>query len=191
MPLETATFIDGLDVTNPLDGDLANELDDHLRLIKSTLRNTFLGDGGGDVFDKSILSTLAEMNTWNARIAALESQGAPIGAIPKLGQVTITTDEIISIGFTPRVIMAWGFSKPLAGERLSYDLSTGYWSQAGYKALGMFRSQSGAKFYDNSIFAVGGTIDAITVTAVNPDGFTFTRAPTTTDEVEIMYLAIP
>ncbi len=41
MPLETGTYINSLVVTNPLNTDLISECDDHLRLIKSTLKNTF------------------------------------------------------------------------------------------------------------------------------------------------------
>jgi hypothetical protein len=41
MPLETATFINGLDATNPAAGDSVGQADDHLRLIKATLKATF------------------------------------------------------------------------------------------------------------------------------------------------------
>lgn len=41
MPLETGTYIPDLVTTNPASGDGVNQGDSHLRLIKSTLRNTF------------------------------------------------------------------------------------------------------------------------------------------------------
>ena len=41
MALESATYIDGLVVTNPLGSDPLAGADDHLRLIKSTLKSTF------------------------------------------------------------------------------------------------------------------------------------------------------
>ena len=41
MALESATYIDGLVVTNPLGSDALAGADDHLRLIKSTLKSTF------------------------------------------------------------------------------------------------------------------------------------------------------
>lgn len=41
MALETATYINGLVPTNPAQGDLVSAGDDHLRLLKSTIRNTF------------------------------------------------------------------------------------------------------------------------------------------------------
>lgn len=41
MGLETAEFIDGLITTNPLSTDLKTQGDDHMRLIKLVLQNTF------------------------------------------------------------------------------------------------------------------------------------------------------
>ena len=41
MGLETATYITGLVETNPLANDFIREADDHMRLIKSVLKNTF------------------------------------------------------------------------------------------------------------------------------------------------------
>jgi hypothetical protein len=41
MPVETATTINQLDVARPGVNDLKSEGDDHLRLLKSTIKNTF------------------------------------------------------------------------------------------------------------------------------------------------------
>lgn len=41
MALETATYIDGLVVTNPTATDPKSQGDDHLRLLKSTIKTTF------------------------------------------------------------------------------------------------------------------------------------------------------
>lgn len=41
MPLETAIYIDGLVTTNPLGSDPLSAADDHIRLIKSSIKNTF------------------------------------------------------------------------------------------------------------------------------------------------------
>lgn len=41
MALETATYIADLNISNPAEGDPVNQGSDHLRLIKSTLKNTF------------------------------------------------------------------------------------------------------------------------------------------------------
>jgi microcystin-dependent protein len=44
--LETANYVADLVTTNPLTGDLKNQGDDHIRMIKSVLQNTFPGLGG-------------------------------------------------------------------------------------------------------------------------------------------------
>lgn len=41
MALETATYIDGLNASNPAASDAISTADDHLRLIKSTIKATF------------------------------------------------------------------------------------------------------------------------------------------------------
>jgi hypothetical protein len=41
MALESTTYIDGLVITNPTGTDPRSQGDDHLRLVKSTLRSTF------------------------------------------------------------------------------------------------------------------------------------------------------
>lgn len=41
MGLESATYINGLDAANPVSGDSLGQADDHMRLIKSTIKNTF------------------------------------------------------------------------------------------------------------------------------------------------------
>lgn len=46
MGLETGTFLDALVVTNPLTSDFKSEGDDHLRLIKTVLKNTLPGMTG-------------------------------------------------------------------------------------------------------------------------------------------------
>ena len=47
MGLESATFISDLVPTNPTGLDPRSEGDDHLRLIKEVLQNTFTGTGEG------------------------------------------------------------------------------------------------------------------------------------------------
>lgn len=46
MPLETATYIDQLVVTNPASSDGMNKADDHMRMIKASMKNTFPGATG-------------------------------------------------------------------------------------------------------------------------------------------------
>ncbi len=43
MGLEIATYIDDLVTTNPISGDDVAEGDDHIRMLKDVLKNTFPG----------------------------------------------------------------------------------------------------------------------------------------------------
>jgi len=56
MGLETGTYIDSLNSSNPTAGDAVSEGDDHLRLIKSTVKATFPNLSG------AVTSTQAELN---------------------------------------------------------------------------------------------------------------------------------
>lgn len=59
MSLENPTYIDGLIVTNPTSSDPVSQGDDHLKLIKSTLKNTFPNVTG------AVTTTHTEINLLN------------------------------------------------------------------------------------------------------------------------------
>src|SRR5262245_42273670 len=69
MGLETATFIQGLDVANPGSTDPRKQGDDHLRLIKNVLKNTFPNASKafflpfGSTKTANFSPVLADMNT--------------------------------------------------------------------------------------------------------------------------------
>ena len=56
MGLESGTYIDSLNSSNPAAGDAVNEGDDHLRLIKSTVKATFPNVSG------AVTATHTELN---------------------------------------------------------------------------------------------------------------------------------
>lgn len=58
MPLETATFINQLDIANPASTDQVAQADEHLRLIKSTLRSTFPNIDGPVTVDQDVLNSI-------------------------------------------------------------------------------------------------------------------------------------
>lgn len=58
MGLETGTYIDSLVVTNPVTNDPVHQGDDHLRLIKSTIKNTFPNLNGAMTATDEQLSAL-------------------------------------------------------------------------------------------------------------------------------------
>ena len=57
MPLESASFISQLNIANPASTDTVSQADDHLRLIKSVLKNTFPN------LDAPVTSTAAQLNS--------------------------------------------------------------------------------------------------------------------------------
>lgn len=68
MGLESGTYIDSLVVTNPTTSDKRRQGDDHLRLIKSTLKNTFPNIAG------AVTPTHTELNYVVGVTSALQTQ---------------------------------------------------------------------------------------------------------------------
>lgn len=67
MPLETAQFINQLNEANPLGSDPIAAGDDHLRLIKSTLKNTFPNVSG------AVTLTQAQLNALPSDVTGVQS----------------------------------------------------------------------------------------------------------------------
>lgn len=76
MALESASFISQLNIANPLSTDTVSQADDHLRLIKSVLKNTFPN------LDAPVTATPATLNSpvpagfigmWSGAINAIPS----------------------------------------------------------------------------------------------------------------------
>jgi len=63
MALESATTINQLVVTNPVATDGLSQADDHLRLIKSTVKNTFPSVTGAITASHTEINTVADGNT--------------------------------------------------------------------------------------------------------------------------------
>ena len=64
MPLETGTYINSLVATNPAATDALSVADDHMRLIKSTIKNTFPSVTG------AVNATHSELNVLDGSISA-------------------------------------------------------------------------------------------------------------------------
>lgn len=64
MPLETGTYINSLVATNPAATDALSVADDHMRLIKSTIKNTFPSVTG------AVNATHSELNVVDGSISA-------------------------------------------------------------------------------------------------------------------------
>lgn len=68
MGLESATFIQDLVATNPLSSDPRSQGDDHLRLLKSVLKNSFPN------INAEVVCTSAELNTLQGVTGSLVDQ---------------------------------------------------------------------------------------------------------------------
>jgi hypothetical protein len=81
MPIEPATYISSLNASNPEAGDSVSTADDHIRLIKSTVKATFPNVTG------AVTATHAELNI-------LDGVTASAAEINILAGATITTAEL-------------------------------------------------------------------------------------------------
>ncbi|MBK3776425.1 hypothetical protein GAY31_20085 [Azospirillum brasilense] len=63
MPLETASLIHQLDITNPAATDPLAQTDDHIRLIKSTLKSTFPSVAGAVTATHTQLNDVIQLRT--------------------------------------------------------------------------------------------------------------------------------
>lgn len=74
MPLETASFINGLVASNPVSTDPVAQADDHIRLLKSTLKATFPNLTGAVTATQSMLNSpfpVGGIIMWSGSIATI------------------------------------------------------------------------------------------------------------------------
>lgn len=86
MALESSTYISGLVATNPVTGDGVKEGDDHIRLLKSTLLNTFPNITG------AVTPTHTELNFVDGVTSSIQTQlnlKAPLASPTFTGTVTL------------------------------------------------------------------------------------------------------
>ncbi len=88
MALETGTYISDLVVTNPTGSDALAFSDDHLRLIKSTVKNTFPNISGAVTKTHTQINTAVDQagtavqpSVMDAAIAAAKQALHPVGSI--------------------------------------------------------------------------------------------------------------
>ena len=104
MGLESATFIENLDANNPLANDAISQADDHLRLIKSVLKQSFPN------INAAVTAVPAELN----KKTAIVSDGA--------GQLTFNTNVTQALMQTLLGIIKPALS--IDGSTLSIDSGT-------------------------------------------------------------------
>ena len=94
MALETATYISGLIATNPVATDGLAQADDHMRLIKSTIKATFPSITGAITATQAELNVLDGITSTTAELNILDGVTSTATEINLLDGVTATTAEI-------------------------------------------------------------------------------------------------
>lgn len=94
MGLETASFIDGLVVTNPTAADPKSQGDDHLRLLKSTIKATLPGLTGAVTATQAELNILDGATLSTAELNILDGVTATTAELNILDGATLTTAEL-------------------------------------------------------------------------------------------------
>jgi hypothetical protein len=118
MPLESATYISGLNASNPVGAsDPKSQGDDHLRLIKSTLLNSFPGVTG------AVSATHTELNYLDG-ITGVTGSGNLVASASPTFTGTITAAAISASG----VVTAGGGSSSAPGFAIAGDTNTGIYS---------------------------------------------------------------
>ena len=106
MPLEVATFIDGLEPQNPSSTDQIAEGDNHIRLLKATIKSTFPN------IDAAVTPTAAQLNT----VPDLAPKDSPVFSgtptVPTASAGTNTDQAascsfVLSNGVPSGAIMMW------------------------------------------------------------------------------------
>jgi hypothetical protein len=104
MGLETSTYVNGLNVSNPAATDGLSQADDHLRLIKATIKNTFPN------LSAAMTSTAAELNILDgatvttAELNILDGVTATAAELNVLDGITATVGELNTLdGITSSV----------------------------------------------------------------------------------------
>jgi hypothetical protein len=94
MPLEVASYINGLVSTNPVSTDGLSQADDHLRLIKATITNTFPNITGAVTASHTELNVLDGITATTGELNILDGVTATAANLNVLSGTTATAAEI-------------------------------------------------------------------------------------------------
>lgn len=115
MSVETASFINGLDSTYPQSTDPRSEGDDHIRLIKSSLKATFQNIAGAVTVSHSDLNNItttqavADTSTKPATTAFVKAAIANAAAV-NLPSTAGNAGKVLTVGVDE--VPAWGGGTP-------------------------------------------------------------------------------
>tara|TARA_B100001057_G_scaffold294338_1_gene294437 strand:+ start:1566 stop:2537 length:972 start_codon:yes stop_codon:yes gene_type:complete len=90
MALETGTYIDSLNASNPVATDGLAQADDHMRLIKSTIKATFPSVTGAINATHTELNTVADGNTAATSTTLVDADRVPVNDDGTMVQVAMS-----------------------------------------------------------------------------------------------------
>lgn len=173
MGLETATFINGLVESNPTSSDSANQGDNHLRLIKTVLKNTFPNLTG------AVTATQAQLNTPYLPLAGGTLTGGVTGTTaafpggvtgPLTGNASTATAlqtarTINGVAFNGTANISFGSDSVAEGATNLYFSNARV--RAAISASGSigYNSSTGVFSYTESVSSVAGKTGAVTLTS--------------------------
>lgn len=182
MPLETGTYISDLVSTNPVGTDTVDKADEHLRLIKSTVKATFPNITG------AVTPTHTELNFVDGVTSAIQTQIdskaplaspnltgvplAPTAAVDTTTQQLATTAYVVNQGYLKSSTAAATYSTPASVSSALGPYLTSATAAATYATPG----------YVSSALAPYATTSYVNtqIAANAPGGFTFLGTVATT-----------
>lgn len=154
MPLESATYINGLNASNPTGADTKAEGDDHIRLIKSAVKATLPNLTGAVTADQTELNILDGATLSTAELNLLDGVTASTAELNLLDGVTATTAEINYIdGVTSPIQTQLAGKADITGENYTgtHDFSGATAIKAPTKAPGSTGTDVATVDYANSL----------------------------------------
>lgn len=140
MALETATYIDGLVATNPTSSDAKAQGDDHLRLLKSTIKATFPNVTG------AVTATHTQLNSvLTNRTAQASTSGTSIDftSIPSwVKRITVNLSGVSTNG-TSLMLVQLGDSGGIGTSGYSGSSSSGLYTSG----FTLFNTNAAARVY--------------------------------------------
>jgi hypothetical protein len=171
MPIETTTYIDGLDANNPTGTDQIAEGDNHIRLIKAAIKATFPNLSGAVTVTESDLNAVANILT------DTDLQGTPTAptATPGTSTTQVATTAFVTANAIPSgLISMWSGS--IASIPSGWALCDGTNSTPDLRDR--FVVGAGSAY---AVDATGGSADAVLVSHDHPTTSVSSSTSTVTD----------
>lgn len=161
MSVESATYINGLDSSKPAASDPKAEGDDHLRLLKSTIKASFPNVSGAVSATHGDLSATAGAGTTGATAFRVATQSAADNTTLAASTAMVQAAILASSGISGSLPAQSGN----AGKFLSTNGTSPSWSPAGsWVALSSVSASNSATV---DLTGIDGTYDAYAIEVVN------------------------